>query len=134
MVITAVRDIEQGEEITIPYTELLAPARERRLLLAPYGFVCDCPACEGDDTTLHDSHRLTLLHFNKQLDEYEGGMSELDAKVALGIATSVVHLLRGTQITGKALDEVYHRCADYAALAGDQELAQGFRAFVERVV
>ncbi|KAI5894514.1 SET domain-containing protein [Schizophyllum commune H4-8] len=46
----AVRDIEPGEEITVSYCgEVDRPYSDRRALLAPYGFGCDCRACaEGD--------------------------------------------------------------------------------------
>ncbi|KAL1726158.1 hypothetical protein EV714DRAFT_219899 [Schizophyllum commune] len=46
----AVRDIAPGEEITVSYCgEVDRPYSQRRALLAPYGFECDCRACvEGD--------------------------------------------------------------------------------------
>ncbi|KAK7955893.1 uncharacterized protein PG986_005115 [Apiospora aurea] len=38
IMVAAVRDIRKGEEITIPYTDPIAMAADRRLNLAPYGF------------------------------------------------------------------------------------------------
>lgn len=106
MVVTAVRDIKPDEEITISYTDLLATAEERRENLAPYGFRCNCPACEGADATLQDALRMALVHINKQLDEYDLGRGDMeDPKVALGLATASIHMLNSTGITGHILDE-----------------------------
>ncbi|KAJ6520730.1 hypothetical protein B0H19DRAFT_845144, partial [Mycena capillaripes] len=42
----ALRAIAQGEEITIGYTDLLAPRETRRARLqAGYGFNCECATC-----------------------------------------------------------------------------------------
>ncbi|KAK8128751.1 hypothetical protein PG984_009859 [Apiospora sp. TS-2023a] len=123
MVITATRTIQPDEEITIAYTELLAKARDRRLKLVPYDFICKCEACDGSESTMHDAHRLALLHISKQLEDYDMGKGDIeDPKVALGLAAASVHLLKSTGIMGIHLDEAYARCADHAAELGDEEL------------
>ncbi|KAK0207347.1 hypothetical protein IW262DRAFT_1282168 [Armillaria fumosa] len=45
MQIRAVRDIEEGEELTTTYCGILNPAAERQTDLAPYDFRCTCAAC-----------------------------------------------------------------------------------------
>ncbi|KAK0201061.1 hypothetical protein DFS33DRAFT_1101634 [Desarmillaria ectypa] len=45
MQLRAARDIEEGEEILTPYTNILQPAAERAKDLAPYGIQCTCRAC-----------------------------------------------------------------------------------------
>uniref|UniRef100_F7FRC7 [histone H3]-lysine(4) N-trimethyltransferase n=1 Tax=Monodelphis domestica TaxID=13616 RepID=F7FRC7_MONDO len=43
----AVRDIQQGEELTICYLDVLMPSAERqKQLKEQYCFDCDCPGCE----------------------------------------------------------------------------------------
>ncbi|TFY77277.1 hypothetical protein EWM64_g6736 [Hericium alpestre] len=46
----ATRTIEAGKEITISYTQLIAPAATCQARLARYGFACICPSC-----TFHDA-------------------------------------------------------------------------------
>ncbi|KAJ7270069.1 hypothetical protein B0H12DRAFT_1009152 [Mycena haematopus] len=41
----AVRDIAEGEELTLTYTGLNLPAEMRQSNLEPYGFRCTCSAC-----------------------------------------------------------------------------------------
>ena len=42
---TAVRDIEAGEQLFLPYCQLRRTKAERQIDLAPYGFSCNCRAC-----------------------------------------------------------------------------------------
>ena len=42
---SALFDIKAGEQLFYSYCELDQPVAERQLGLAPYGFVCSCPAC-----------------------------------------------------------------------------------------
>lgn len=44
----ALRDIEEGEELTISYIENSASFDERQAALANYGFSCACSKCEGE--------------------------------------------------------------------------------------
>ncbi|KAG7357518.1 SET methyltransferase domain containing protein [Nitzschia inconspicua] len=53
MQVVAARDIQQGEELTHSYTELVVPTNSRRAKLKSlYGFNCQCPRCDptGNDT------------------------------------------------------------------------------------
>jgi len=43
----AVRDIKKGEELFYSYCGIFRTKSERAEGLAPYGFVCACPACIG---------------------------------------------------------------------------------------
>eukprot|EP01031_Cornospumella_fuschlensis_P031193 gene31193-37700_t len=47
MVITALRDIQPGEEILVSYIDLAMPRELRQSALLPYGFICDCARCWG---------------------------------------------------------------------------------------
>ena len=48
----AIRDIEEGEEMTICYLNMenrMKAARERRKILRQYGFFCSCKFCTGEE-------------------------------------------------------------------------------------
>ncbi|KAF7295981.1 Aldehyde dehydrogenase [Mycena kentingensis (nom. inval.)] len=57
----AVRDIAEGEELTLTYAEPLDPAAKRQLTFRPYGFSCTCDACR--DPTKSDARRATIVAF-----------------------------------------------------------------------
>jgi hypothetical protein len=46
--IHAMRDIKEGEEITISYCDTIHDTPLRTWELKHYGFTCSCPACSGD--------------------------------------------------------------------------------------
>lgn len=64
-VISAVKDIQPGEEITISYIDEGQPLAERRADLADYGFVCCCARCvaeedlEGEDGEDGAGHQMS---------------------------------------------------------------------------
>ncbi|KAF2628500.1 SET domain-containing protein [Macroventuria anomochaeta] len=47
--IHTMRDIKEGEEVTISYVDMEHDKRLRAWELRHYGFVCDCPACGDED-------------------------------------------------------------------------------------
>ncbi|KAJ7562290.1 hypothetical protein O6H91_03G062700 [Diphasiastrum complanatum] len=47
-VLLAIRKIEEGEEVTISYIDEHLPLEERQLMLADYGFACQCSKCLQD--------------------------------------------------------------------------------------
>ncbi|KAK0485898.1 hypothetical protein IW261DRAFT_1452639 [Armillaria novae-zelandiae] len=47
MEIRALRDIEEGEELTTSYSDLLVPTATRQEQLEPYGVRCDCESCSN---------------------------------------------------------------------------------------
>jgi hypothetical protein len=55
----AARDIKNGDEIFVSYSELLQPASKRRKHLAPYGIKCVCASCSCN-TTESDNRRISL--------------------------------------------------------------------------
>ncbi|KAJ7099542.1 hypothetical protein B0H15DRAFT_771246 [Mycena belliarum] len=59
----ALCDIAPGEELTLSYTDVTAPAAERQKALEPYGFQCTCRACQDPRTS--DARRSTI--FNEKL-------------------------------------------------------------------
>jgi SET domain-containing protein len=59
MVVTALRDIPAGSEVLLSYIEQEgADLRQRRAMLADYGFACRCARCESE--ALADSLAVAL--------------------------------------------------------------------------
>jgi hypothetical protein len=48
--IHVMRNIQKDEEITFSYCDMTLDRATRRWSLKHYGFMCDCPACAGDET------------------------------------------------------------------------------------
>jgi len=72
--IRAIRDIPEGEEITICYFTLLVGARSQKerkeYLLSHYGFPCDCVACslEGEERKVNDKERKEVATLEKRIE------------------------------------------------------------------
>ncbi|EMD31248.1 hypothetical protein CERSUDRAFT_60339 [Gelatoporia subvermispora B] len=56
--LVALRPIASGEQVTVAYTDILAPYTTRKRKLAPYGFTCSCLSCA--DPVRSDRRRRTL--------------------------------------------------------------------------
>ncbi|KAJ7030043.1 SET domain-containing protein [Mycena alexandri] len=57
----AVRDIEEGEELTFQYTDVAVSAAERNKELKSYDFVCTCASCT--DAPASDARRAAITGF-----------------------------------------------------------------------
>ena len=65
--LTALRDIAEGEEVTISYIDATQPVEERRkTLMAHYGFECRCGRCV-------EENRRELKQRMKERDQYMAG-------------------------------------------------------------
>ncbi|KAI1410903.1 SET domain-containing protein [Hypoxylon sp. FL1857] len=68
MEVYAVRDLEDGEEITISYIDVHFPSGLRNVILdAAYGFTCDCAACEGPEKEVREERRNRLFELQPTL-------------------------------------------------------------------
>ncbi|TCD67247.1 hypothetical protein EIP91_000324 [Steccherinum ochraceum] len=98
----AVRDIEQGEEISVNYSEasLMASYAARQADLAPYGFRCDCPSCTNPKASDARRHQIrTMLQSRTKLAEQRSGAGpEEDSD------TPVEELLDGLTLVQELLD------------------------------
>jgi Cupin-like domain/SET domain len=63
----ALRDIAEGEELTISYIENDQPYDERQLALASYGFTCRCTKCEFESTS--ENQNGTAIGVTSSLEE-----------------------------------------------------------------
>lgn len=61
------RNIDQGEEITIPYIDHSQPRRERQAQLSTWKFTCQCPACDvrHRDSFLHEQRRMRIIKLHQ---------------------------------------------------------------------
>lgn len=72
--IRAIRDIPEGEEITICYFTLLVAARSQKerkeYLQSHYGFPCDCVACNllGEEKKINDKERKEVGALEKRIE------------------------------------------------------------------
>ncbi|KAF7351029.1 SET domain-containing protein [Mycena sanguinolenta] len=80
----AVRDIAQGEELTLTYTDLKAPAEMRQSDLEPYGFHCTCSACATSCT----SDALRERSMTMQIDNIDDGLLKLALLEEQGLESS----------------------------------------------
>ncbi|KAJ7496835.1 hypothetical protein FB451DRAFT_1386188 [Mycena latifolia] len=69
----AARDISEGEELTISYTDLHLAAKDRQSALEPYGFQCTCTACR----TPFESDTRRAMTLSIQADTIENGLAKL---------------------------------------------------------
>ncbi|KAI0754251.1 SET domain-containing protein [Daedaleopsis nitida] len=77
----AVRDVEEGEELCICYTNTLASRAQRRERLEQvFGFVCNCVACarEGDALAKSDERRMATSRLYSEI-------ASCGAKPSLGV-------------------------------------------------
>ncbi|KLJ11166.1 hypothetical protein EMPG_13549 [Blastomyces silverae] len=62
LIVYACRNIEEGEEITIPYESLyMDRAGRQQFLLQEYGFECACKLCEKEDSAIEAGLELIFL-------------------------------------------------------------------------
>jgi hypothetical protein len=105
-VIYAMRDIGEGEEITVSYIPLLKPTSERQARLAQYGFLCDCAACK-DESGEGDKRRVRI---GEWLDDLEGKVGRQRVKEEVGRKRIEKALRLMEMVEGEGL-------GDYAARA-----------------
>ncbi|KAG6542139.1 hypothetical protein Mapa_016491 [Marchantia paleacea] len=68
MMIYASRDLEAGEEVCLPYFDILSPLPQRREKgLAGWGFTCKCPRCKLEETLQSEIQHMTDKY--SQLEE-----------------------------------------------------------------
>jgi len=106
----ALRDITDGEELTISYINTDCDKEERQALLSNYGFVCECELCNNEsllvEVTLEESKPNTLSDSdsdssvsseldNKDEPSLQQRLDQLDASSDDAMTGSVPLVLRG---------------------------------------
>jgi len=82
----ALRDIKAGEQLFYSYCEPDSNLEQRRAEIAPYGFVCECPACVNA-TPETDKPRNTfwtqIALFEKKVASSSAGLGETGVENAV---------------------------------------------------
>lgn len=103
----AIRDIGEGEEVTLNYLQELGAGREKRQerLVGGYGFECECPACDmGLETARRGEKRRVKMH--EELAKFVEGMASgavLSLEADLEAVMKFIGLLEGEGIAGREL-------------------------------
>ena len=123
-VIYAMRDIRDGEEITVSYIPLLKSTKERQARLAQYGFVCDCTACSGGRRD-GDRTRVRIGDWFEDLEE-KAKRKSVKVDVNRKRIEKALRLVEMTETEGLSdyVARSYHLAAVFRAHLGEMEEAE----------
>jgi len=112
----AVRDIKAGEQLFFSYCEPDGSLAERQAELAPYGFVCKCPACVNatpETDKLRNTFGTQIALFEKKLAS-SSGLGEVAVEKAVRLEKAMVKDGLDGEVQFVALLRVI--CSAYAKL------------------
>ena len=129
MTIHAVRDVAEGEELTICYTETQPSAGRRALTKKHFGFECVCEVCSlpAAELRLSDARHAEMRALDHRIDNVESIVRQPDEY--LQWARALVRLLEAEGIADARLAKAYHDACVITAAHADQARA---RIFAER--
>lgn len=133
--IPAVREISQGEEITISYS-LTGPSRYRqRHLQNNFGFDCTCSLCSlpATERLLSDNRLEEVQHLDDAIAD--GAKLMLHPQQHLQKVHTLIRLLEAEQISDARLPRAYYDAFQTVIAHGDQARAKVFaeRAYAARL-
>lgn len=137
LTIHAIRDIEEGEEITIAYIDgfELSHTREANLKEA-FGFECQCEVCavSAEEVKQRDRRLETIAQIDNTLGNGRRIMSK--PLECLHDAHKVFRMLNDEGITGSRISRIYNDALQITIAHGDQARAKVFaqRAYDWRLV
>ena len=119
----AVKDIPEGEEITISYCVAINTLEGRKRALEVYGFTCSCPACQIDTEFARDSliRRQQMVDLDHEIADYQN--DRIAARAEHGHCdewTAIMELWGLLDEEGLFFDkvQVYHDLAECALKRG----------------
>lgn len=120
--IHALREIADGEEITISYLhdELeVRPARQKRLREG-YGFDCACEICSADNAgERHDQSHRRRLNIQQVLADFSGQRSTTDSIAReFDVTKAVIDTYEAEGLAGRELASLYFAAAGLATELG----------------
>ncbi|XP_065859464.1 methyltransferase FGSG_00040-like [Euphorbia lathyris] len=79
------RDVKSGEEITLPYFDILSPLEKRKEMLKEWGFNCNCKRCKFEEETSMKQEmeviekwlELGLIDIGSAVNSVEKGMKRM---------------------------------------------------------
>ncbi|KKY17051.1 putative set domain-containing protein 5 [Diplodia seriata] len=120
--VATIKDVEEGEEVTVAYTDTTRAGRKRRESLKKlYGFDCDCSACSGDEVMLDDLR----WRIKKLKEELAGPSGKIDGERAMEMVEEGVKLHEQADLIGSHLANFYR--AAFAATEIRQYLEEELR-------
>lgn len=136
--IHALRDIEEGEEITISYDKGETSAARRLHLKDAFGFDCTCPLCllTSDQVEASDARRVQINRLDSSIGNASTVLNKPDD--ALAACHSLAELLKEEYdvSVGVRLARLYYDAFQICITHGDQARASVFAtlAYESRVV
>jgi hypothetical protein len=135
--IHSIKDIEEGEEITISYlADSINSQRRQKELKNSFGFDCTCQVCSLPSALRHESDRRN--EEIARLDEIiGGGVTIVSAPLScLNSAHKLLDLLKEEDITDARVARLWYDAFQIAIANGDEARAKVFaeRAYAERVL
>ncbi|KAL1649267.1 hypothetical protein SLS58_001842 [Diplodia intermedia] len=120
--VQTIKDVEEGEEVTVAYSDTTRAGRKRRESLKRlYGFNCDCSACSGDEVMLDDLR----WRIKKLKEELVGRNGKIDGERAVEMVEEGVKLHEQADLIGSHLANFYR--AAFAATEIRQYLEEELR-------
>ncbi|KAL6786336.1 lysine methyltransferase [Trichoderma sp. SZMC 28012] len=119
--VSAVRDIDAGEELSNSYIRLLSPRAQRLAQLKHWGFNCSCAHCtmSNQDAATSDVHLRAILGLERDLDNFK------ETLVMPETETALLHLY---------LSRAYAQAAiNYATFGREDESNEYARLALERL-
>ena len=128
LTVHAVKDIPEGEEITINYCSGFSTLNERRHKLKPYVFTCLCPACQGnsDFGRLSRIRRREMVDLRQEIEDYQNDSRAARAEYFhCDEQPAILKLLRVIDEEGLVYEKsmAYRVAVDWALKKGYREVA-----------
>ena len=128
LTVHAVRDIPEGEEITVSYCSGFRTLKERRRKLKPYVFTCLCPACQEDTDfgRLSRLRRREMVDLRQEIADYQNDSRAARAKYAYcDEQSAILKILRVIDEEGLVHEKsmAYRDAVDWALKKGYREVA-----------
>ncbi|TGJ88730.1 hypothetical protein E0Z10_g91 [Xylaria hypoxylon] len=117
----AARDIQRGEELTVSYTDVFLPSRERKERIQNWGFECACALCQGpkNETRASDKRLRRIEKLKADLNNFQ----EMKVTAETGVEYAALHEEEGLYAH---LGSAYTRAALNFALFGDEERSREY--------
>lgn len=136
LTIHAIRDIDEGEEITIAYVDNFEPFETRQdCLEEAFGFKCSCELCfPVEESKKRDARLQEILRLDSGLGDGKRIMSK--PQDCLRDAHTILHLLCGEGVVGSRVARVYNDALQIVVAHSDQARAKVFaqRACAQRLM
>lgn len=136
MTIHTIKEIKEGEEITICYIENCGPYPKRQQTLTSFGFTCTCELCSlpPDARDKSDGKRRRIDHL-KALIEDQSRFSKVPA-AWFRSARELSILMKEERMRAEDFDGLYQEAFHFAIRHGDQARARAFalRSYVITII